>query len=246
MRERNPASYVTDPATGAGLKHYLAAMLLVGCALAGAGRVLDRAASIDAPSETDDAILVDLPPLEAGTHPQGDDAPTQPASPEAAAAATPPQQHLEPPPEAPKPASVATAKTAPPQPAPAAAPQAAHQAGDPQAASAPDANAEAEDEETRRASAHRITLWQKALMARLQATRRGLPHHASLAGLVEIAFVIDRDGHLVSERVAKGSGSAAADATALTLVRLAAPYPAPPRDADAAHLSFVVPISFRR
>ena len=241
MSERDGATYAIDPPTGAHLRHYLAAMLVVAGVLGGAVRALDHVASSDAPSDTQDAVLIDLPPAESGAHPQGDDAPTQEAAPASAGAEAPPPQPQDV--EPPKPAIVETPTTPPPQQAaPASAPRDAHEAGPPR--SARDTNANADDTETHRTSAHLITLWQKALMARLQAARHGLHEH--LSGLVKIAFEIDRDGHLVSERLAKGSGSPALDAAALALVRRGAPYPAPPRDAGAAQLSFVVPISFKR
>lgn len=241
MSERGGAPYAIDPPTGARLWHYLAAMLVVAGALAGAVRALDHMASSDAPSDTQDAVLIDLPPVESGAHPQGEDAPTEEAASASAGAEAPlPQpQDVEPP----KPTIVETPTTPPPQQAPpASAPKDAHEAGAPQ--SARENNADADDTEAHRASAHLITLWQKALMARLQAARHGVHEH--LSGLVKITFEIDRDGHLVSEHLAQGSGSPTLDAAALALVRRGAPYPAPPRNAAAAQLSFVVPISFKR
>jgi protein TonB len=238
MSERRANSFAFDPPTGARLWHYLVAMLVVGLALAGGLRALDRATPADVASETQDAVLIDLPPTETTTHPVGDDAPARQAA--AAAALAKPEDKAEPP----KPASVELPKTTPPQrAAPASAPQAAHVSGGPEETRAE--STDTDDAETHRVSAHLITLWQKALMARLQAARHGLPHHQRFAGLAKVAFEIDRKGHLVAEHVAQSSGSSALDAAALALVRLAEPYPIPPHEAGATQLSFVVPISFR-
>lgn len=239
MSERRANSFAFDPPTGARLWHYLVAMLVVGLALAGGLRALDRATPADVASETQDAVLIDLPPIEAATHPVGDDAPTQQAA-AAAAALAKPEDKAEPP----KPASVALPKPPPPQrAATASAPQEAHVPGNSEETRAE--STDTDDAEAHRASAHLITLWQKALMARLQAARHGLPHHQRFAGLAKVAFEIDRNGHLVAEHVAQSSGSSALDAAALALVRLAEPYPVPPHEAGATQLSFVVPISFR-
>ena len=80
-------------------------------------------------------------------------------------------------------------------------------------------------------------------MGRLQAARHGRAIHAT--GVAKIAFAIDREGHLVSARIAHGSGSAAVDAAALGLVRRAAPFPTPPTGAGDKELTFVVPVSFK-
>ena len=243
MCEKRAASFYTDPRTGARLWHHLLAMLFIGCAMAAALRALDRATASNALSETHDAVLIELPPVKAGAHPQGDDARTQQAAPDADSASAPPKpvEKAEPP----KPAIVEIPKTLPPQlAAPVSAPQAAHEVGGPKEPHAE--STDADDAETHRVSAHQITVWQKALMARLQAARHGLLHHQHYDGLAKIAFEIDRDGHLLSEHVAQSSGSVALDATALDLIRLAAPYPAPPLNAGGSQLSFLVPISFKR
>jgi TonB family C-terminal domain len=258
MNEGSLATYAIDPPTGARLQHYVAAMILVGGVFALGVLPLNRMATPDVLSETQDAVLIDLPPVEAGTRPPGDETPTQQATPPTTTE-MPPQRkpdEIDPPkpstadnkemkPQAPSFAAILDTPTQPPrQTAPEAAAQEAHEAGSPETAQAN--VTDADGTETHRASAHQIALWQKALMARLQAARHGLPPHERASGIVKVAFEIDRDGHLVSERIAKGSGSHALDVAALALVQRAAPYPSPPHDAGASQLSFVVPISFKR
>ena len=47
-------------------------------------------------------------------------------------------------------------------------------------------------------------------------------------GSTQFAFSIDGDGHLISHRIVKSSGSAALDAETLALLERAQPYPPPP------------------
>jgi protein TonB len=232
-------------------------MVLVGGLLGSAFYALDRAAAVDPISETQDAMMIDLLPVEAGGRPPGDEAPPQTAALAAAAAEPPPKKPDEDKPT--KPAPQDDEEAAPPAPSSAvvidkakagpaqaepSAPQQSHETG--AAPSSRPSESDADDDETRHASAHLITLWQKALMARLQSARRGLHPAGRSSGLVKVSFQIDRDGNLVTEHLAQASGSAALDAAALLLVKRAAPYPKPPDGAQPSQLLFVVPINFRR
>jgi TonB family protein len=62
--------------------------------------------------------------------------------------------------------------------------------------------------------------------------------------VANLAFRIDRQGHVVSSGIVKSSGSAILDAEALALVKRAAPFPPPPPAVPDASLSFIVPINF--
>ena len=226
-REPSHAAHLLDPPAAAGLLHYALAMACVAATFGGLAAALGNIASSDTAVSTQDAVVIELPPLEAGSHPQGDDAPPQEAAP-ASAGAQAPQPTPSPPepaillkPSARDVANLPPASTsdavlqqpAPPPPqaqAPASAPQDAHHAGAPTPAQA--ASDDADAFETRRASAHLITLWQKALMGRLQAARHGLATHAT--GIARIAFAIDHKGRLVSAQIARGSGSAGAASSA--------------------------------
>jgi periplasmic protein TonB len=88
-----------------------------------------------------------------------------------------------------------------------------------------------------------ITKWQQSLVAHL--TRfKSYPHASAAAGVVSLAFTIDRKGNLVSSRIEKTSGSDVLDAEALAMVKRAAPFPAPPAGVADSDVTFVVPIRF--
>ena len=88
-----------------------------------------------------------------------------------------------------------------------------------------------------------ITKWQQSLVAHL-ARFKSFPHATAAAGVVSLAFTIDRKGNLVSSRIEKTSGSDVLDGEALAMVKRAAPFPAPPAGVADADLTFVVPIRF--
>jgi protein TonB len=88
-----------------------------------------------------------------------------------------------------------------------------------------------------------ITKWQQSLVAHL-ARFKSYPHAGAAAGVVSLAFTIDRKGNLVSSRIEKTSGSDVLDAEVLAMVKRATPFPAPPAGVADADLTFVVPIRF--
>jgi len=63
-------------------------------------------------------------------------------------------------------------------------------------------------------------------------------------GVVELAFSIDREGHVISSRIVKSSGYTALDQETLATVRRAQPYPLPPSGLDGAKFDFTVPVKF--
>lgn len=97
------------------------------------------------------------------------------------------------------------------------------------------------------ASAPRIDpSWESLLLERLQefksyplAARR-----RNEQGVVLLAFSIDRNGHVVSRRIVKGSGHRALDDEALALLARAQPMPAFPPSITEAQLNLTVPIRF--
>jgi periplasmic protein TonB len=97
------------------------------------------------------------------------------------------------------------------------------------------------------ASAPRIDpSWQSLLLKHLQefksyplaARRRGEQ------GVVLLAFIIDRNGHVTSRHIVKGSGYAELDAEVMALVERAQPMPAFPPSMTETDLSLTVPIRF--
>ena len=218
-------------------------------------------------SEVESAVLVDLPPALASSAPERDaaDGPEQRASPASAATSAPPpvdvptpdhdptppvpeQPPIDTPPPAPDPAAVLEERkieVPPPQPATAAAPQQEEQApaGSQQPVRTPDA---AGEDDQPHASARAMSLWQRSMVSRLETSKHALRREAGRQGTVIVAFAISRAGALVSARVTRGSGDAALDAVAKTLVERAAPFPAPPNGVGEKDLSFTVPIRFKR
>jgi len=89
-----------------------------------------------------------------------------------------------------------------------------------------------------------VTRWRQALVARLDRFKRYPAAAHGTAGVVTLAFTIDRTGKLVSSRVAKSSGSPVLDTAALAMVKRAAPFPAPPPEVSDADLALVVAIRF--
>lgn len=63
-------------------------------------------------------------------------------------------------------------------------------------------------------------------------------------GVVELAFSIDRDGHVLSSRIVKSSGYPALDQEAIASVRRAQPFPLPPTGLDGEKFDFTVPVRF--
>lgn len=95
-------------------------------------------------------------------------------------------------------------------------------------------------------SARRIrTTWQKQLLAHLDRHKRYPPGASHSTGETTLTFVLDRTGRVVSAVVLKGSGDAALDQAALTMMRRADPVPAPPPLVADEGLTFTVPVVFR-
>ena len=63
-------------------------------------------------------------------------------------------------------------------------------------------------------------------------------------GVVELAFSIDREGHVLSSRIVKSSGYAALDQETIATVRRAQPFPVPPTGVDGEKFDFTVPVKF--
>ena len=97
------------------------------------------------------------------------------------------------------------------------------------------------------ASAPRIDpSWESLLLKHLQEFK-SYPREArrrNEQGVVLLAFSIDRNGHVVSRHIVKGSGHPDLDAEVLSLVERAQPMPAFPASMTEAQLSLTVPIRF--
>jgi protein TonB len=75
-----------------------------------------------------------------------------------------------------------------------------------------------------------VATWRSQMFTILERNKRypAAARARDEQGLTQFAFSIDGDGHLISHRIVKSSGSAALDAETLALLERAQPYPPPP------------------
>jgi protein TonB len=88
--------------------------------------------------------------------------------------------------------------------------------------------------------------WHAQLSVALERNKRypGDARARREQGVVEVNFVIDRQGHLLSSRVNKGSGHAALDVEALALLKRSEPFPVPAEAFATSTIELLVPIRF--
>jgi protein TonB len=88
--------------------------------------------------------------------------------------------------------------------------------------------------------------WSKALMNHLGKYRRypAAARAAGQQGAVQVRFMIDRHGQVLTARVIKASPSAHLDDEALALLRRASPLPEPPGEIAGEVIELVIPIRF--
>ena len=88
--------------------------------------------------------------------------------------------------------------------------------------------------------------WQVTVNTRLNQFKR-YPRQARTRGhqgTVKVAFVLDSQGHVVSAKVVKSSGSPILDQETLDLLQRAQPFPVPPNGSSETDLFLEVPISY--
>ena len=90
----------------------------------------------------------------------------------------------------------------------------------------------------------RVT-WQKELVAHLDKHKKYPKDRSQQAAEIAVRFTLDRMGRVLSVSIEKGSGDAAFDEAALSMVRRSDPVPAPPPLIADEGLSFTVPVIFR-
>jgi periplasmic protein TonB len=96
------------------------------------------------------------------------------------------------------------------------------------------------------ASSAQVRAWQLSIAQRLERNK-SYPRAArerGETGEVELAFSIDREGHVISSRIVKGSRYAALDQEAMATVRRAQPFPPPPAGLNGQKFDFTVPVKF--
>jgi periplasmic protein TonB len=96
------------------------------------------------------------------------------------------------------------------------------------------------------ASAQRMrATWQKELVAHLDRHKRYPAERSQKSAEIVVSFVLDRMGHVLSASIVKGSGDAAFDAAALSMVRRSDPVPQPPPAVADEGLNFTLPVIFK-
>ena len=91
-----------------------------------------------------------------------------------------------------------------------------------------------------------MALWKLSLVARIEQHKQ-YPEEARLKrdqGVVQVFFVLDREGRVLESRVVRSSGANALDEEALALLKRAEPYPPPPEVLSGDHVKLTVPIRF--
>jgi len=91
-----------------------------------------------------------------------------------------------------------------------------------------------------------VIRWQSMLVAHLERFKR-YPAEArarGMQGTVQVAFTIDREGHLLTSRIMRSSGYPALDQETLDVLARAQPMPRPPDRVPDAQLSFAIPVRF--
>jgi len=97
-----------------------------------------------------------------------------------------------------------------------------------------------------RPSAAEVASWYRKIGAQIER-HKGFPTAAEARnqkGIVQLAFTIDRQGHLVASRIVLSSGFAALDQETIATVRRAEPFPQPPPNLPGETFDFTVPIQF--
>jgi periplasmic protein TonB len=172
----------------------------------------------------------------------------EPVRPEEPALTVPPPKSAEPPPQARKP------ETTPERPAhkraddkdkekrQAAAPPkpAAAQASRPsRMAAAPNSGADSEGATAGRAS------WESELAAHIRRYATYSANGSRDTGTVRVGVTIDRNGRLLSRRLAGSSGSSTLDSAAMAVIERAQPYPRFPAGMSQAQIALTIPLHLR-
>jgi periplasmic protein TonB len=91
-----------------------------------------------------------------------------------------------------------------------------------------------------------IPKWQSQVAATLERNKRYPPDARAKRheGVIQVAFSVDRKGHLVASRIVRGSGHSSLDQETLHLLRRAQPFPPPPEELAGDRVDLIVPIRF--
>jgi periplasmic protein TonB len=88
--------------------------------------------------------------------------------------------------------------------------------------------------------------WKRQISLLLERNKRypaAAERHRDV-GVAQLAFTMDRQGHVMASRIVKSSGSTALDNEAMDLIKRVQPFPKPPSELSDGQLSFIVPLRF--
>jgi protein TonB len=92
------------------------------------------------------------------------------------------------------------------------------------------------------ANARALARWQEEIRNVIERNKRAV--NVSRRGTTQIAFSVDRTGHVVGTRIVTSSGSPALDEAAVDIIKRASQFPPPPAGLSGNQISISVPISF--
>jgi protein TonB len=190
--------------------------------------------------EASDAIMVDLAPLANAAIDAPDDIAPGPKQ----------QETEEPPPEPEKTEQKLEEKIeVPPSPAPAIAalpPPQELKPERPKPKPLPPVPTTTAPQRQRTASLTVVNSWHSRIVGLIERNKAYPPAAQARGetGVVQLAFSIDRQGHVLASQVVRSSGHAALDQETLATVRRAQPFPPPPVDLPGAKFDFTVPVRF--
>lgn len=91
-----------------------------------------------------------------------------------------------------------------------------------------------------------VPSWKSMLLAQLERHKRYPPEAQSRGeqGIAQIAFSIDRRGHVHNPHIVRSSGSSLLDQATMSLVERAQPLPPPPPEIPGTQIAITVPIRY--
>jgi protein TonB len=91
-----------------------------------------------------------------------------------------------------------------------------------------------------------VATWRSQIAGMLEHSKR-YPQEARSRreqGVAQLAFSIDREGHVLSSRIVTSSGFSTLDEETLALVQRAQPFPVPPPEVSGTEIKFTVPVRY--
>lgn len=198
-------------------------------------------------SQPPEAVMVELAPLPTAPPAPPTQLPPGPpqqeqhkAQPKAEAEPTPkpqpPQQH----------ADVALPQQAPAQQSQDSAAEEVAQTSAPPSVPAPVGSQYAASQSLSGSDSHALVNWQSQVLGQLEKFKRypRVAQRLRQEGVVLVRYTVDRQGRVLSARLANSSGRASLDAEALAAVQRASPLPPPPAEIPGDPVEVTTPVEF--